>query len=227
MPLSPSWQKLPVPCIPPPRREVRAPAARSERIWRTGWRTEAGQLRWADPMAELAQELSRRGVPEAHWSVFLAIATELYANAVEHGVLKLDSRLKASPAGHAAYYQEKARRLARARTGLVRLMLEATESDHLRSLRLEVCDSGPGFCYREFLNQSPVRAGYHGRGIALVQALAADLCYSGCGNHVTVAYSWSPPAVMGVDGDTRGRHASHWEVASSGQASGPGPRRTE
>ncbi|MFD1691395.1 hypothetical protein ACFSHR_07155 [Azotobacter chroococcum] len=64
------------------------------------------------------QELRAQG------SVLYTVLAELYSNALEHGVMGLDSSLKRDAQGFAEYYRERRTRLANLYEGYVRFHLD-------------------------------------------------------------------------------------------------------
>ncbi|MEQ6886930.1 fused response regulator/phosphatase [Salicola sp. Rm-C-2C1-2] len=119
------------------------------------------------------------------------VITELFSNALEHGVLRLPSGLKDSPSGFSRYYSERERLLGQLDSGWVSITLEhqAHGDDGGGTLLVTVADSGPGFEFREgasSLNHEQLS----GRGIALVQALCHDVRWNQNGNCVEAKYTW-------------------------------------
>ncbi len=128
------------------------------------------------------------------------VLSELFANALDHGVLGLDSSLKDGSRGFADYFEERGRRLAKLEAGArVRLQFDhATDADG-GLLRIEVCDSGEGFDFSRQLsddagqpqgNLGDGRA-LAGRGIALIRHFCESVQYLDNGNRVEVLYRWS------------------------------------
>ncbi|TJZ65883.1 fused response regulator/phosphatase [Chitiniphilus eburneus] len=125
---------------------------------------------------------------ESQSDVFL-ILTELFVNALDHGVLGMDSSLKREPEGIEFYLNERAKRLAGLTQGQLELDLSGMRIDGQDYLRIVVKDSGQGFDWRHWLAQDLAFAGgLSGRGIALVRALCASLQYRGTGSEVHAYY---------------------------------------
>lgn len=131
------------------------------------------------------------------------IISELYANALDHGVLGLDSKLKSSPDGFAKYYQlrdQRCRELSRElKTAYiaVRIIHNGDSTGGVLTLRVE--DSGAGFDYDKKLAPladpgavtSSQSGSYSGRGLNLLSKLCSRMAYLGKGNIVEVDYTWS------------------------------------
>lgn len=121
------------------------------------------------------------------------ILSELFNNALDHGVLRLDSQLKQSPDGMETWLLMREERLATLVEGEVRLSVEQFVETERVWLRLTCQDSGPGFDVRGVLNQVNRRHANgnpdllpFGRGLLLLQNMAHSIDYSGTGNMVTV-----------------------------------------
>ncbi len=127
------------------------------------------------------------------------ILSELYSNALEHGVLGLDSALKANSDGFSQYYDQRRDRLAQLSEGFVKFQLEHSADDERGHLRIKVIDSGEGFAVSELglmddKPQNPEVAAYCGRGIQLIGTLCDSIQYSDKGNEVEVIFSWEADA---------------------------------
>ncbi|HET8848329.1 MAG TPA: SpoIIE family protein phosphatase [Marinobacter sp.] len=122
--------------------------------------------------------------------------TELINNAIDHGVLGLDSSLKQSPDGFDQYFKERRSRLRRLKEGGVFVRAHLDRMGDYQSLRVAVSDSGSGFGVGPDGEALMPRAGDlpahapHGRGIRLVQRLADRLVFHDGGStaefHITV-----------------------------------------
>lgn len=125
-----------------------------------------------------------------HLSALQTIVTELYTNALEHGILQLDSRMKATPDGFERYYQERERRLAIPTSGWIRLSLSYEPSEAGRGcIQVRVCDSGGGF--EQGQPSLPMETSQPwGRGIKLVRDLCESVTYKNNGSEVNVIYRW-------------------------------------
>ncbi len=129
------------------------------------------------------------------------IVTELFNNALEHGILALPSSLKDSPSGFTRYYSERERRLREIQGESVAITLdhEARKDGSGGTLRVIVEDSGQGFDYQrvnEGLRMDP--ESLSGRGIALVRQLCHDVRWHGKGNCVEAEFRWAPGAESGA-----------------------------
>ncbi|EGH14725.1 response regulator, partial [Pseudomonas savastanoi pv. glycinea str. race 4] len=103
---------------------------------------------------------------------------ELYSNALEHGVLGLDSALKHDAAGFALYYQQRAERLGMLQTGFIRVTVRVEPVAAGGRLTLSVEDSGQGFDIEKVRMQIPAGNELYGRGLRLVCELSREARWS-------------------------------------------------
>ena len=60
---------------------------------------------------------------EEHRERIYMVLAELFFNALDHGLLKLDSRLKETPQGFGEYYSQRTKRLADLQEGRIEIKL--------------------------------------------------------------------------------------------------------
>src|SRR5690554_1078036 len=122
-----------------------------------------------------------------HSGSLYTIMSELYSNALEHGVLDLDSSIKTEPEGFDRYYQLRQERSAQATEGYVKISLvheTYPDGDHLT---IRVQDSGAGFA--SSFTDTHI-SDYSGRGLHLVQSLCDNCRVLAPGNIVEAEFSW-------------------------------------
>lgn len=162
-------------------------------IWNWNLELQGASLARINPVAQALSRLQESEGGGDQWHSVFSILTELYVNALDHGVLKLASSLKSSPEGFAEYFSERERRLESLSTGAVSLYLQHTRFAHGGRLLVRVEDSGDGFDYEHWLHnkQSATVGQFSGRGIALVSDLCDSISYENGGTAVEVVYSYS------------------------------------
>lgn len=165
-------------------------------------RGEEGAWRWfidlrgknlsaVDPVALAITQLkeiegARDQIPSLHM-----VLSELYNNALEHGVLGLDSSVKDSAEGFSAYYEQRESRLADLVEGWIWMEVEhKPRGADGGCVKVRVHDSGPGFDYHRLLHGLRNAGDLHGRGITLVSQLCKSLRYEGAGNLAEAVYEW-------------------------------------
>ena len=133
---------------------------------------------------------SMEGIEEERQSLF-TVLTELYVNALDHGVLGLDSALKSDPTGFAEYFQEREQRLDNLQSGQVSFYLNVEQNEGSRSMKIRIEDSGKGFDYQnQPIMMAQENTDLAGRGIMLIKNLCESLTYLEGGNVVEAIYNW-------------------------------------
>ncbi len=159
--------------------------------WKLSMRFNGSRLRETNPVPILVSYLMEMEELETERQSLFTVVTELYVNALDHGVLGLDSNLKADPDGFETYFQTRESRLASLDSGYVIFNLSVEQDSSRRSILLRIEDSGKGF---DSENQNSLIAqatDFSGRGIMLVQGLCESLEYHGKGNIAIARFSWS------------------------------------
>ncbi len=147
-------------------------------------------LRHFDILPYLMQGIyGLQSIPNGRATVH-TIVTELFANALDHGVLKLDSALKQSPEGYMRYYAERSARLESYQDGSIQVELVHELIDNGGRLTVHVIDSGDGFDYSQEATNLDDNFMMSGRGRALLNKLCKSVTYHGKGNIVTAIYEW-------------------------------------
>jgi len=127
---------------------------------------------------------------KAHVSPIFLIVSELYINALDHGLLHLDSATKSEAGGFDSYMEQRHERLQNLGDGAIELSLEQVEVTGQPVLRIWMKDSGAGFDHATVMQRDITgNRQAHGRGVALIRNLSQQVEYHGCGNEVTVLYS--------------------------------------
>lgn len=145
-----------------------------------------------DPLDLVKLLVSGIAVLERHQSNLYTIIVELYANALEHGILGLDSSLKESAEGFSRYYAERERLLPELAEGWIHIDIECFGDDAGGELIVQIEDSGTGFDPGAV--SGDIRADTYtrisGRGMELVHSLCKRLSYDARGNYVRAVYAW-------------------------------------
>ena len=123
-----------------------------------------------------------------------SVLCELYTNALEHGVLGLDSGLKRDATGFSNYYRQRAERLDALLDGCVSIGFETRREASGGRLTLTVEDSGAGFDAEAMLSHPHAAQGFSGRGMSLVRELSDHCSWSPDGRRVSVEFSWPAEA---------------------------------
>ena len=149
------------------------------RRWEFGVTLGIHEIRADDALPAISRAIA--GIPGLgrHRGLIAMIMSEMYANALDHSILGLDSRMKSSEAGFADYYEERRHRLQELETGSVRFQFRCHDDGEGPLLTIRVSDSGQGF--RDGLAPAGAEA-LHGRGLQILSELCEELVFSdnGC-----------------------------------------------
>ena len=159
--------------------------------WKLSLRFDGARLRETNPVPILVSYLMEIEQLEEQRKALFTVLTELYINALDHGVLGLDSSLKSDPSGFEKYFRTREKRLAKLERGYVIFDLTVEQESGRRSILLRVEDSGKGFDYDEHTLITNWQMALSGRGIFLIQDLCDYLEYEGDGNIAVARLSWS------------------------------------
>lgn len=169
-----------------PARRADPAHPQSAQDWQLSYTFRAASVRQFNPLPFLLEALLDIPGLRPHVGSIFIILSELYSNALEHGLLNLDSRLKRDSDGFAEYYAQRSRQLANLRDGWIQVVLDHSPTERGGVLRIEVGDSGRGFAPPA----DSSRHGYAGRGLALIAALADEITYNAPGNRTRAVFSW-------------------------------------
>ncbi|MBF0213353.1 MAG: SpoIIE family protein phosphatase [Magnetococcales bacterium] len=167
--------------------------------WEASFTFSAQTLKTVDPLPTVINAVMNLQAPSGHRERLYTILAELFSNALDHGLLKLDTRTKTTPTGFIQYYTEREERLARLDEGSIRLELvhrpraSETEDPEPRGGEIHILmeDTGSGFELDQIHTQLQGNTGHGGRGIALVRSLCHSLEYQGRGNRAKAVYRWT------------------------------------
>jgi CheY-like chemotaxis protein len=149
-----------------------------------------GQLRQANPIPLLINYLQDTANLYAHRQPLFTILTELYVNALDHGVLGLDSKIKEDTDGINRYFEIREQLLYSLNEGYVRIGVTIHPTQQGGRIVIEVEDSGEGFDLEEIQQVQLKSRNYSGRGITFVENLCESIEYFNPGNRVEAVYRW-------------------------------------
>ncbi len=158
--------------------------------WSLQYELRPETLRDFDPLPMLLHVLMQVPFLRSFGGQIYTAMTELYTNALEHGVLRLESSLKDSPEGFSQYYQQREQRLDQLDKGWVLMSLDYNGTMTGGRLSVTVEDSGDGFDYHALMDTENSSHGYSGRGINLLKSICHSVEYFDKGNKVRVVFVW-------------------------------------
>ena len=147
-------------------------------------------LKQFDPVPLLTHFINQVPGLKPYTNTLNTILAELYSNALEHGLLGLDSSLKNSAQGFARYYALRHEKLLALTEGKIRFDMTHEPLEEGGKLTLQVTDSGLGFSIPEPQTIIDGLSHYHGRGIRLIKTLCQRLEFIAPGNSVIVEFDW-------------------------------------
>jgi CheY-like chemotaxis protein len=158
--------------------------------WSVSFEFRAQTLKRFNPLPYLLQLLLEVHGLRAQSGALYSVLAELYSNALEHGVLGLDSSLKRDVSGFTRYYQQRNTRLDELQDGFVRVHLQVMPQGEGGCLVIRVEDSGKGFDVGRVLARpvDPVRLS--GRGVSLIRQLGRNASWSDDGRSARVEFFW-------------------------------------
>lgn len=143
-------------------------------------------IKQATLMGDIRHYLSGMVFGGPHLDLICSMLSELVTNAVEHGLLEMDSSIKELPEGLFLFYQKREEKLAQLREDAW-LKLNFDYHPTERCLVVDLQHNGVGFEYKEYPKQHSTQLN-HGRGIVLAAELCDSLTYSMEGTKVTAIY---------------------------------------
>ncbi len=161
--------------------------------WSLDYIVEANAIRETEVVPYLVQMIvDVQGLQHYQKPLYL-ILTELYSNALEHGLLDLDSMLKHSSEGFEKYYSDRKKALEELSEGSITFNLKHEPHCQGGKLTIRISHDGNGFDFeatQTLLEDFDENKTQHGRGIKLVESLTERLNYVDFGKTVEVDYIW-------------------------------------
>lgn len=152
---------------------------------------DASELKTGDPVSQIVEMLSGHKAFHGIRSNIFTVISELYNNALDHGLLKLDSKLKESPEGFMEYFGERESRLFNLQEGNIEIHVSYVVEP--AQIVFSIKDSGEGFDTQNIATQADSDNTF-GRGVALVAELADKLEYTEGGTRVDAVFMISDQA---------------------------------
>ncbi len=145
----------------------------------------AKHIKSADPVVDLVNVLTNQLSLYGIHSKLFTVLSELYNNALEHGLLELDSALKQLDDGFFAYFTLREEKLSALTSAEIIISAEYRPDENALAIRIK--DSGTGFKQGYKSKFEDIEKNY-GRGLSLVKELCESVEYSNKGNTVDVVF---------------------------------------
>lgn len=156
--------------------------------WRIAFSLSAAELKYLDAVPLVTQVIFKIDTVRNHHNDLYLILSELFNNALDHGLLRLDSAIKLETDGFERYLELRDERLQGLQNGKIDIEITPLVIKNKPAVRLRVADSGDGFDHTQYQSIPGDLLTPHGRGIALVRNFAYRLEYSERGNEVVATY---------------------------------------
>lgn len=159
--------------------------------WTMDFEIKPATFKIFDPLPLLLKILMEVPGLQGSATSLYTILAELYSNALEHGILKLNSATKQQPDGFATYYQLREARLQQPHenAGITFSFVCVADAKGGR-LVIRVRDSGDGFDHAHTLATGHAKQ-WSGRGLYLLSKLCSNIIFHGKGNDIEVHYLWT------------------------------------
>ncbi|WP_404360330.1 hypothetical protein [Methylotuvimicrobium sp. KM1] len=122
--------------------------------------------------------------------MIFTIVSELFTNALDHGLLRMDSLQKQTPEDFLHFYELRQERLNSATSGTIEIAIDSIPKSNGGQFIVDVQDSGEGFNIDNIFSDLDNNQSFFGRGIQLVTQLCSTIEYNPCGNRVKAVYDW-------------------------------------
>jgi len=157
----------------------------SKPLWNSEFQFNARSIKECNPVPLLVNQIKEMEQLNESENILFTILSEFYMNAVEHGLLKLESEIKSSSSGFDNYFMEKVKRLELLEEGFIKIKIESYQNEEgSRYIIIRVSDSGDGFKYENISRNIHSNDLLCGRGIPLLHELCESIHYEGNGNVV-------------------------------------------
>lgn len=165
------------------------PGAKRIGDWSINFTLGPEELCDADPLPLLHSVLAQVPGAGSFQDPLTIVLGELFRNALEHGLLQLDSALKATDRGFAEYYRQLQRGRRELREGWIRIALRCRDRGGRGLLEVVVEDSGAGLP-----EQMGSGNAYSGRGLRLLRAICRKVHTRPGSSRVRAVLNWGAPA---------------------------------
>lgn len=150
------------------------------------------QLRRLDLEPLLSSFCLSLGLDDTRKGIFSLVLRELLTNALDHGLLRLDSSIKEGPDSFENYITARQTALKHLTHGQIDIEISQSGTNNENTLHIRVIDSGPGYDweYKSASRNNVNEDKYYGRGLRLVSSLAKQVQVLGRGNDISATLEW-------------------------------------
>jgi len=159
--------------------------------WRFDYKFEPNILKVFDPLPNIIQMIMEVQKLHCHKQNIFIIIKELFVNALDHGLLGLESKIKNGADGFSKYVIERQKRLESLVEGEITVSVEHSGLSNGGILDVYITDTGSGFDTNLVTSLLANNDKYHSRGIFLVNSICEKLEYTDSGRKVHAQYNWT------------------------------------
>ncbi len=157
-------------------------------VWDLSLNIDAEVMRNVNPLPILMNMVSDlQGLEDHHGNLFTVLA-EMYSNALEHGLLDLDSGLKKDAKGFAQYYELRQQRLDELKDARISFTFHHEVDKDQGKLNMCLKHNGLGFDHERIETNLIENETASGRGISLIRSICDEVNYTDGGNRLEVSY---------------------------------------
>ncbi|GGP26215.1 ATP-binding SpoIIE family protein phosphatase [Silvimonas amylolytica] len=164
-------------------------------MWHYSLTLGSEELQYINTVPFMMSFVNEIKVLKPYQSEVFLILSELFVNALDHGLLNMDSGLKQGEQGMDRYLLVRGQRLAALTQGQIEIDLNGLRINGRDVLRIRIKDTGPGFDWPRFNLPEDDPERLHGRGLMLVRSMCASIQFPGSGNEVVVHYLPGPARI--------------------------------
>ena len=158
--------------------------------WQTEMSFSPAQFRSESPLDMMLSNFPPNPLVLAARADLSLIITELFVNALDHGLLGLSSDLKEGEDGMLAYYNQREAALTELARGSIDFSMRCQINKGVANFTLSFQDSGPGFNIDDVLTRTADESQYGGRGLRMIAAMCEEIASSESGNKISLRYRW-------------------------------------
>ena len=158
--------------------------------WNMTLDIQADTIRQTNPVPILIQTLTELQGLQNHREKLFLILMEMYSNALEHGLLNIDSSIKSDTDGFLKYYEMRKERLKEINDARLTIDIEHYYEGSKGVVSISVEHNGEEFNYGQGIPKLENNYNKSGRGRGLISELCRTHEYSKNGRHLRVEYEW-------------------------------------
>jgi len=158
--------------------------------WQTSMTLDSEALKTTNPVPVVVNQIMELQGLQAYREAIYTIVTELFVNALDHGLLGLDSSLKKDAEGFMHYFELREKRLQEFYDGQIKISFKHKSLASGGQLAILIQDNGSGFDVTAVEKGLDNNEDYSGRGIQLVRKLCSSLAYSDGGRRAKAVFDW-------------------------------------